>query len=70
MLDNDEVKTASYNVINFDEYCKRKNEVFSQIRKNNSSFQDKNKVNYMQLRNKNIMRLLRIPVKSDSGRRT
>ena len=70
MLDNDEVKTALYNVINFDECCKRENDVFFQIRKNDSSFQEENKVNYMQLRNKNIMRLLHIPVKSDNGRRT
>eukprot|EP00957_Ditylum_brightwellii_P051249 3885816-Ditylum_brightwellii.AAC.1 len=43
---------------------------FYQIGKNDSSFQEENKVKYMQLRNKNIMRLLCIPVNSDNRRRT
>eukprot|EP00957_Ditylum_brightwellii_P021012 1583961-Ditylum_brightwellii.AAC.1 len=41
-----------------------------EVKTNDSSFQEENKVNHMQLRNKNIMRLMCIPVKSDNGRRT
>eukprot|EP00957_Ditylum_brightwellii_P156719 11928702-Ditylum_brightwellii.AAC.1 len=43
VFDNDEVKTALYTVINFDECCKRQNDVFSQIGKNDSSFQEEDK---------------------------